>query len=84
MKKMPDFIEVYDNALTSKDCKNVIKDFESNPDRHDTRVHVKGRECTTVFRAFNNTQDQKTNEIVLGGLKKPIDDYVRTLSLIHI
>ena len=49
MKKMPDFIEVYDNALTSKDCKNVIKDFESNPDRHDTRVHVKGRECTTVF-----------------------------------
>ena len=80
MKKMPDFIEVYDNALTSKDCKNIIKDFESNPDRHDTRVHVKGRECTTVFRAFNNTQDQKTNEIVLGGLKKPIDDYVRTHS----
>ena len=80
MKRMPDFIEVYDNALTSKDCKNVIKDFESNPDRHDTRVHVKGRECTTVFRAFNNTQDQKTNEIVLGGLKKPIDDYVRTHS----
>ena len=54
MKKMPDFIEVYDNAITSKDCKNVIKDFESNPDRHDTRVHVKGRECTTVYRAFNN------------------------------
>ena len=26
------------------------------------------------------TQDQKTNEIVLGGLKKPIDDYVRTHS----
>ena len=80
MKKMPDFIEVYDNAITSKDCKNVIKDFESNPDRHDTTVHVKGRECTTVYKAFNNTQDQKTNEIVLGGLKKPIDDYVRTHS----
>ena len=26
-----DEVEVYDNALTSKDCKNVIKDFESNP-----------------------------------------------------
>ena len=42
--------------------------------------YVKGRECTTVYRTFNNTQDQKTNEIVLGGLKKPIDDYVRTHS----
>ena len=27
MKRMPDFIEVYDNAITSKDCKNVIKEF---------------------------------------------------------
>ena len=41
MKKRHDFIEVYDNAITSKDCKNVIKDFESNPDRHDTRVLCK-------------------------------------------
>ena len=68
MKKMPDFIEVYDNALTSKDCKNVIKDFESNPD-----IYTKGILYDKFF--FELSNDQRLYNSYKIGLEYFIDNF---------
>ena len=34
MKEFPNFISVYDNALTKNECKLIIDEFESNKNKH--------------------------------------------------
>jgi len=57
-KSNPDFIQVFDNVLTSDQCKNIIKYFDSQEKRVGVvgvdEVNIEIKECWEVFGDFSN------------------------------
>ena len=68
MKKMPDFIEVYDNAITSKDCKNfkIIDDIIPEPHGGAHRHPLKQAEIlkNKIINLINELKNVSIKELV--------------------
>ena len=63
---MKDFIGIYDNALSSEQCKQVIENFESF-DVYDTKESMyrkDERECDSLPISFERKDNAPTNQIV--------------------
>ena len=76
----PDFIEIYDNVLTSKRCNEII-DFINSQDLHRAQYSDKGyrpdvNDSWGVLAYLNEYTFYNT--IIAGALKKCVDKYLTT------
>ena len=79
---MKDFINVYDNAVSSNDCKSIIKIFEDDPDNNVTKgilgpgeIDLTKKNCTQLSCSFGDKDI--INPIIIKTLSKYTPLYLK-------
>ena len=76
---MKDFINVYDNALSSEQSKQIIEHFESYKeyDYKKSEYKKEERECATIGMVFDKDIYEPTNNIIRDALLQYTKEYVK-------
>ena len=76
---MKDFINIYDNALSSEQSKQIIEHFESYKeyDYKENEYKKEERECATVGMVFDKTIYEPTNNIIRDVLLQYTGEYIK-------
>ena len=74
---MRDFISIFDNALSSDECKQIIEHFESfeesDYDKKESEYKKEDRDCDTLGFSFNKKEYAPSNRII----NKTLYDYTQ-------
>ena len=74
---MKDFIEVFDNALSSDECKMIIDFFERDGGDPYTDIHKKeDRECNTLSMYLNRKEFSPCNTLISKALNQYTPKYI--------
>ena len=74
---MKDFIEVFDNALSSDECKQIIDFFERDGGDPFDKIHRKeDRECNTISMDLNEEEFSPCNTIISKALNHHTPKYI--------
>ena len=78
MNNTPNFIEIYDNALSQEQCKQIITEFELDKINQEAGKCGDGvvetiKKSTDIIHFIND--GSLTSEIITSNLKKPLEDY---------
>ena len=75
---MRDFISIFDNALSSDQCKQIIEHFESFDvyDTKDSQYKKDERDCDTLGFTFNKEEYAPSNRIISKTLYNYTSKYV--------
>ena len=74
---MKDFIEVFDNALSTDECKMIIDFFERDGGDPYTDIHKKeDRECNTLSMYLNRKEFSPYNTLISKALNQFTPKYI--------
>ena len=76
---MKDFINIYDNALSSEQSKQIIEHFESykDYDYKESEYKKEERECATIGMVFGKDIYEPTNSIIRDALSQYTKEYIK-------